>query len=237
MKKTLLALAIMLFAVAAQAQTALKVHSTGQLSLQSATTSYGIQIPTTGVISLEPNVLVNYGVTGKTKTFNQTTRSWVLFMETNQNITPTGNVFYVRGNGDTYAYNFYSMTNLGNGGGGSSKGYSPIVGASELAAGMKGYYIDSHEFDGTTQEELENSEEIAPEALEGILLDFEKGKTLGLDAEVLEQVLPEAVRHDPDGKIGINYNAVVTVLVEAFKEQQTKIEQMEAVLRENGILR
>lgn len=237
MKKTLFTLVIVLLAMAAQAQTALKVHSTGQLSLQSATTSYGIQIPTTGVISLEPNVLVNFGVTGQTKTFSQVTRSWVLFMEGGQNISPTGNVFYVRGNGDTYAYNFYSMTNQGSGGGGSSKGYSPIIGASELAAGIKGYYMDSHEFEGTTQEELENCEEIAPEALEGILLDFEKGKTLGLDPEVLEQVLPEAVRHDPDGKIGINYNAVVTVLVEAFKEQQAKIEQMEAALRENGLLR
>ena len=108
MKKTLLTIAIMLFAVAAQAQTALKVHSTGQLSLQSATTSHGIQIPTTGVISLEPNVLVNFGVTGQTKTFSQVTRSWVLFMEGGQNISPTGNVFYVRGNGDTYAYNIIS---------------------------------------------------------------------------------------------------------------------------------
>ena len=84
---------------------------------------------------------------------------------------------------------------------------------------------------------MENSEEIVPEALEGILLDFGKGKTLGLDPEVLEQVLPEAVRHDPEGKIGINYNAVVTVLVEAFKEQQAKIEQLEAALREHGLMR
>ena len=237
MKKTLFTLVIVLLAMAAQAQTALKVHSTGQLSLQSATTSYGIQIPTTGVISLEPNVTSNFGVTGKTKTFSQVTRSWVLFMEGNQNISPTGNVFYVRGNGDTYAYNYYSLATNGYGGGNDNKAMEPIVGASELAAGMKGYYMESHEFDDTTQEELENCEEIVPEALEGILLDFEKGKTLGLDAGVLEQVLPEAVRHDPDGKIGINYNAVVTVLVEAFKEQQAKIEQMESVLRENGLLR
>lgn len=45
MKRTLLTLAIVLLALATQAQTAFKVHSNGQISLQSATTSYGIQIP------------------------------------------------------------------------------------------------------------------------------------------------------------------------------------------------
>ena len=63
------------------------------------------------------------------------------------------------------------------------------------------------------------------------------GGTVGLKAEELEQVLPEAVRHDPDGLVGINYNAVVTVLIEAFKEQQTRIEQLESILRENRLLK
>ena len=39
MKKTLFTLAIVLFAMAAQAQTALKVHSNGVLSIQSASTT------------------------------------------------------------------------------------------------------------------------------------------------------------------------------------------------------
>ena len=63
------------------------------------------------------------------------------------------------------------------------------------------------------------------------------GGTVGLKAEELEQVLPEAVRHDPDGLVGINYNAVVTVLIEAFKEQQARIEQLESILRENRLLK
>jgi hypothetical protein len=97
--------------------------------------------------------------------------------------------------------------------------------------------MKSNEFEGITPDEIENSEEVSPEALAGILNDIERSKTIGLDVEALEEVLPEAVRHAPDGKVGINYNAVVTVLVEAFKEQQAKIEQLESVLRENGLLR
>ena len=102
---------------------------------------------------------------------------------------------------------------------------------------MKGYYLDTNEFEGVTPENLENSDYVAPEALEGLLRDLEKGRTVGMVGEELEEVLPEAVRHDPDGLIGINYNAVVAVLVEAFKEQQAKIEQLENILRENGLYR
>ena len=36
--------------------------------------------------------------------------------------------------------------------------------------------------------------------------------------------------------MGINYDAIVPVLVEAFKEQQARIEQLESILRENGLL-
>ena len=143
-------------------------------------------------------------------------------------------VFYVLGNGNVYSYGQYTIGSSTPGGGNKSGNY-PVENASELVAAMKGYYMDSPEFDGVTQETLENSEYILPEALEGILLDLEKGKTIGMDAEELETVLPEAVRHDPEGRMGINYNAVVTVLIEAFKEQQARIEQMESILMENGL--
>ena len=57
MKKALFTMAIVLLAVAAQAQnTAIKVHSDGQISLQSATTSGGIQIPTSGIVTFHPNL-------------------------------------------------------------------------------------------------------------------------------------------------------------------------------------
>lgn len=242
MKKILFAFAIVLLAVTVQAQTALKVHSSGQLSLQSTTTSNGIQIPSNGVMSIEPNITSAYLVTAQTKAFHLLSKSWVLNMITSDpSLAPSGLLFYVNGNGNTYASNYYVFNSGGNGsgglGGGDTKNQSPIVEATELTLGMKGYYWDSDEFGEITPEELENSEEIVPEALDGILKDLRRSKTIGLDAEVLEEVLPEAVRHTAEGNVGVNYNAVVTVLVEAFKEQQAKIEQMEAVLRENGLLR
>ena len=62
---------LVLLAVAAQAQnTAFKVHSNGQISLQSATTSYGIQIPTNGSATFQPNITISYERIASSKAFN-----------------------------------------------------------------------------------------------------------------------------------------------------------------------
>lgn len=230
MKKTLFTLAIVLLALAAQAQTAIKVHDNGQISLQSATTMYGIQIPADGVLSIEPNVTTAYGLTSQTKTWNTLAKAWVV-KQTGFVQLPVPNSFYVLGNGNVYAYGDYLNISLP-----SAKGSHPIEGASEMVAMMKGYYLDTDEFAGVTPEEIEGSGNVSPEALEGLLHDMEKGRTVGMVAEELESILPEAVRHDPDGLVGINYNAVVAVLIEAFKEQQARIDQLESILRGNGLL-
>ena len=232
MKKTLLTLAIVLLAVAAQAQTSLKVHSDGQISLQSATTSYGIQIPTSGVMSIEPNITSSFGLTSQTKTRHSLAKAWVVSPTGTSIIPSVPRTFYVLGNGNVYAYGNYLTISLPLSPG---KGVRPIEDASGMVSLMKGYFLDSDEFEGVTPEEIENSEYVSPEAVEGLLGDMEKGRTAGMVAEELEEVLPEAVRHDPDGLVGINYNAVVTVLVEAFKEQQARIDQLESILRENGL--
>lgn len=232
MKKSLLSLVIMLLTVAAQAQTAFKIHNDRQISLQSATTSYGIQISPIGVASFEPNVLLAYGHASQTKLRSLLTKAWEVKLE--GIALPGGSSFYVLGNGSVFAYSGYLTYSPPDN---RAKGYDPIERASEMVTRMKGYYLDNHEFDGITPEDFENNENILPEALDGLLKDLEKEKTVGMNAEELEEVLPEAVRHDPEGRMAINYNAVVAVLVEAFKEQQTRIEQLEAILRESNLLK
>ena len=230
MKKVLLTLAIVLLAVAAQAQTSFKVHNDGRISLQSATTSYGIQIPTNGVMSLEPNIRSAYDITSISKLRHFLAKA--LVVKVIEGVTvPTENSFYVSGNGNVFAYGTYLTYSPPD----NSKNSRSIEGASELVMGMKGYFMDSKEFEGITPEDFENNENIIPEAVEGLLKDLERSKTVGMYAEELEAVLPEAVRHTAEGGTAINYNAVLTVLVEAFKEQQAKIEHLETILRENGL--
>ena len=218
-------LALVLLGVVAKAQPAIKVFNNGQIAFQSSTGTYGIQIPTNGVASFEPNITTSYNIINVTKLRSQLTEAWVV---RNVNYPASSNKrFCVLGNGNVCAYGSYLNTipypSKGQGG-------YPIENASGMISQMNGYYFTSHEFDGITPEDFEDNENILPGALEGLLKDLAKDKTLCMDAEALEAVLPEAVRHDNEGHLAINYNAVLIVLVEAFKEQQSTIESLQKEL-------
>lgn len=58
-------------------------------------------------------------------------------------------------------------------------------------------------------------------------LNFNTGCNLGFIAQELQKILPEAVREDSDGFFSINYDQVIPVLVEAFKEQQAQIQKLQ----------
>ncbi|NCQ12359.1 MAG: tail fiber domain-containing protein [Bacteroidetes bacterium] len=51
--------------------------------------------------------------------------------------------------------------------------------------------------------------------------------SLGLIAQDVEKVVPEVVITDVDGKMGINYSAMIAVLVEAVKELTAKVATLE----------
>lgn len=53
------------------------------------------------------------------------------------------------------------------------------------------------------------------------------GKNLGFIAQELQEILPEAVMQDEKGFYSVNYDAVIPVLVEAIKEQNKTIENLQ----------
>jgi hypothetical protein len=57
---------------------------------------------------------------------------------------------------------------------------------------------------------------------------FEKGSQVGLIAQDVEPVIPEIVKTDKDGYKAISYDKLTAVLVEAIKEQNQKIKELEA---------
>lgn len=59
----------------------------------------------------------------------------------------------------------------------------------------------------------------------------EKGHDVGLIAQEVEKVLPEVIQIRKDGIKAIAYEKVVPLLVEAIKEQQTTIENLESRLK------
>ena len=231
MKKALFICVIALLSMTLQAQTPLKVHSNGILSLQSSTTTGGVQFQTNGFTSFEPAITTAYGKMEQAIPAVSSSKCWVVYNNSASNVLPHGEVFYVTGTGGVYYYNLYSLQNQIR-----TRSLEPIGNASQLIGQMNGYYSDSEEFSGNSEDLIDN-EYVSPEAVEGLLNDMEKGRSVIMDAEELEAILPEAVRHTTEGNMGINYNALVAVLIEAFKEQQARIDSLEAILEENGLMR
>ncbi|MFY7814276.1 MAG: tail fiber domain-containing protein, partial [Chryseobacterium taeanense] len=84
-----------------------------------------------------------------------------------------------------------------------------IYGATEKLNQLNGYtytWRDKSEFPGQTLGE---------------------GKDIGVIAQEVEQVFPDAVSTNKDGYKSVNYNALVPVLIEALKESNNKIDRLE----------
>ena len=212
----------MFIGLLARAQTPppFKIHSNGRVSFQSSSTSGGVQIDTEGRISFEPNISSGSTPLTQTKVLSNTVRTWTVRFSGEPMQLPEFR-FYVTGVGDAYARNHYTISS--GGGHEPSKGQYPIENATGLVSSLNGYYYDINDFDGFEPDFVDNPN-ITPEAVEGMMEDLKIDKALGLSIDDLEEVLPEAVRHDPEGMVYINYSAVIPVLVEAFKEQQHTIE-------------
>jgi hypothetical protein len=75
---------------------------------------------------------------------------------------------------------------------------------------------------------IENSIELTKQ-LEGVRFDWINNNkpSLGLIAQEVEKVLPELVETSTDGTKSVSYGNIVGVLIEAIKEQQVRIEDLE----------
>ena len=60
---------------------------------------------------------------------------------------------------------------------------------------------------------------------------FPEGKRLGVIAQELEKVIPEAVMTDEEGSKAVNYSMIIPVLIEAIKAQQEEIEELKGKVK------
>lgn len=228
MKKTLFTLAIVLLAVAAQAQ--IKMHSDGQISLGSLTKNYGVQVMQNGLTYFRAQSNESYSITTRGLANNDHQKHWAI-KDYYSNGSQGEDLFYVYGNGAACATNHFTITNNSS----HAKGSEAIDGEEALSiiTGLNGFYYAPEDVEIP---DLENNEYVVPEAVEAMYADFSKRST-GLSGSNLEEVFPEAVRTDPQNRLCIDYQAVVTMLVEAVKEQQHEIEELRGILEENGLLK
>ena len=62
--------------------------------------------------------------------------------------------------------------------------------------------------------------------------NFPQGRHYGVIAQEVEKILPEVVSTTPDGAKAVAYTEIIPILIEALKEQQSKIDQLEKKLEE-----
>ena len=74
------------------------------------------------------------------------------------------------------------------------------------------------------QEEAEKN--ISPEILAKIAAEKDR-KEMGVVAQEVEKVIPEVVRTNENGTLGVAYSQLVGLLIEGMKEQQELIEQLQ----------
>ncbi|MBR3493236.1 MAG: hypothetical protein IKH44_13175 [Bacteroidales bacterium] len=230
MKKALLTLAVVMLAVAAQAQ--IKVHDNGHVSLGCLNQAYGVQVQPNGYVYFRTQGNTDYGWATLSMANVTHQQHWIVKNEYDSSCQ-YDHMFYVFGNGAAYSTHHYTITgcNVDN-----SRGTAiPIDGeqAVSIIKNLNGFYYESNSF--ISQEELENNEFVRPEALEGILGDRNK-HSVSLSAENLSEVFPDAVRTDPEARLCIDYDAVITMLAEAVKQQQSEIELLRKTLEENGLM-
>ncbi len=166
-----------------------------------------------------------YGWTTCAKTSNVNTYNWIVATPTWSDVN-----FYVTGGGYISCKGMTVVSSLGDEKK-DLKEQEPITGeeALNIVRGLEGYY-----YLPTNQDipDLENNENVTPEAVVAMYEDFKK-RNVCLSATNMNQVFPEGVRTDPYNRLCIDYLSVVTLLVEAVKAQQTEIEELSKALKEN----
>ena len=174
MKKALFTLTIALLTISAQAQ--FKIHDSGHISIGSLTHSFGIQVQPSGYASFQTQSNANYswGTLSKANACMQ--KHWVIENQYNNSTSCwEKHMFYVYGNGIVHYTSHYC---IGNSCLGPNNSKSHISGENALSTilNIDGYYYKEEPM--TSPEEIENSEYIDREAVEGMIGDLEKYKVV-----------------------------------------------------------
>ena len=65
----------------------------------------------------------------------------------------------------------------------------------------------------------------------------QQDRRIGVTAQEVEKIIPEAVSADENGMMYVDYEALTVFLIEAFKEQQAEIQTLRQVLEENHLIK
>ncbi len=137
--------------------------------------------------------------------------------------------FYVRGNGEVYASGSYITSDIS-----TKKNIENLTGALDKIRNIRGITFESTI--GTDDQRASLTIDTLKSQVSSEVtsrMNAEKNRRrVGVIAQEVEAVLPEAVRTTVDGKKAVAYSELVALLIEAVKEQQQQIEQQQAQIEE-----
>ena len=208
MKRIKTILTISLLLTAFIGNAQIKVHDNNHVSIGSLGKTYGIQVYPNGYITFaNPNT--NATIVTMTKVTTTAMRSWLVKRD---DLAPVYR-FYVNGYGDVYRNASYSISNPPT----LINIVGPINNPTNALNQINGYYYT--------------------------LIDEDKNDNkndrlnVGLSAEEIGKVIPEAVVTTEEGDMYINYEVLTVFLIEAVKEQQQKIQELSRIIEKNGLLK
>lgn len=203
------AMIIALCPFAKNIQAQIVMHESGQISLQESTDDWekGIQVFQRGVVFFNTRQTHDFHWVTAATPANLTGKCWIVTSPTSKY---THN-FYVEGDGDVYRTGGCYQRIINSPGPGEM-----VTGSGDIINGINGvYYNPTDENSGTRKED----------------------RRIGVHAEEVEKVLPEAVTRDENNLLYVDYNALTVVLIEAYKEQKAEIELLRKTLEEHGLLK
>lgn len=210
-----------------ESKSQIKIHSDNWISIGSLSKGGGIQVQPNGFTTFQPAVYNSWGWMNMTIAPTTTSKCYIVKKSGVEN-------FFVTGNGKMYYRSTQQLSDVS-----VKTNISKIDNPLDKVLNLNG--IEYHFID--YEDEIEEAKKFTiPKDNSDILITKEQmledahKKEIGFIAQEVEEVVPELVRTLPDGKKSVSYVNMVGLLVEAIKEQNEKIVNLEkevAELKEN----
>jgi hypothetical protein len=233
----LLVILVLVYSKSINAQ--IKIYNDNHVSIASLTQTGGVQIAPTGRTAFQPAEYASWAWLNMIFAPLSTSKCWIVI--DNQGV----HTFEVHGNGDVKCRSLTQTSDES-----VKTNITQITNATQKIMSLRGIYFDF--IDETThdtlvytdkygnahtyvtnmenEEDLNNNENVDPSAVSALISERDR-QHMGLIAQEVEQVVPEVVRTQTDGKKAIAYANLVALLIEAFKEQQVKINELEQYIQ------
>ena len=200
----------------------IKVHDDNHISIGSLTKGGGLQLTPDGQFYFQPPAQLPYSWLMVTYSLNAYAKNYIVDYGGSHK-------FFVYGNGNVYANGVWL--------GSDSTFKKDIIKMDNALLKIKKLEGVSYQLKQETKnpkDELNQANKYIDSSISEQLKLEESRRHIGLIAQEVEKVFPEAVRTMSDGTKAVAYTQLIAVCIEAIKELNLKVEELEAVIKSNG---